>query len=62
LGLDREHLAAHLHLLTQFTPSAPAATKQAIHTLTIAGGHGKVGQPEAESLVVTAGEIVCIVG
>ena len=46
-----------------WTPrTAPAAAKQAIHTLTILGGHGKDGEREHEAMVVKAGEIVCIVG
>ncbi len=61
VGLDREQLAAHLRLLLDAT-TAPAAAKQAIHTLTIRGGHGKDGAREPEALVIKAGEIVCIVG
>ena len=40
----------------------PAAARQAIHTLTILGGHGKDGEREQAALVIKAGEIVCIVG
>jgi ABC-type lipoprotein export system ATPase subunit len=62
MGLDREQLAAHLHLLTDGPGNVPATAKPAIHALTIAGGHGKLGDQEDDSLVVMAGEIVCIVG
>ncbi len=62
VGLDREQLAAHLHLLLDSATTVPAAAKQAIHTLTILGGHGKDGAREHEALVIRAGEIVCIVG
>jgi ABC-type lipoprotein export system ATPase subunit len=62
VGLDREQLAAHLHLLLESAATVPAAAKQPIRTLTILGGHGKDGEREHEALVMKAGEIVCIVG
>jgi ABC-type lipoprotein export system ATPase subunit len=62
MGLDREQLAAHLHLLMDAGAAVPALPRQAIHTLTISGGSGKDGQSDADALVVKAGEIVCIVG
>lgn len=60
MGLDREQLAAHLHLLLD--AAGPALARQTIHTLTISGGSGKDGQSEADALTIKAGEIVCIVG
>jgi ABC-type lipoprotein export system ATPase subunit len=62
MGLDREQLAAHLHLLLETGTTAAASAREAIHTLTISGGHGKDGHSEHDALVVKAGEIVCIVG
>ncbi len=62
MGLDREQLAAHLHFLLDLGSAGPAAARQAIHTLTIAGGHGKDGKPEHDALVIKAGEIVCVIG
>ena len=62
VGLDREQLAAHLHLLLDSATTIPAAARQAIHTLTVLGGHGKDGAREHDALVIRAGEIVCIVG
>nr|WP_294504447.1 ATP-binding cassette domain-containing protein [uncultured Rhodopila sp.] len=62
MGLDREQLAAHLHLLLQAESAEPAAERAAIHTLTVEGGHGKDGHAEHDALVLSAGEIVCIVG
>ena len=62
MGLDREQLAAHLHLLLQAETAEPPAAQSAIHTLTVEGGHGKDGHAEHDALVLSAGEIVCIVG
>ena len=62
MGLDREQLSAHLHLLIDAGTASPVSARTAIHTLTIAGGHGKDGHVEHDALMVKAGEIVCIVG
>ena len=62
VGLDREQLAAHLHLLLDAATAVPAVARQPIHSLTIRGGHGKDGEPDHDTLVVKAGEIVCVVG
>jgi ABC-type lipoprotein export system ATPase subunit len=62
MGLDREQLAAQLHLLMDAATAEPTTPREAIHTLTISGGSGKDGRSEAETLAIRAGEIVCIVG
>ncbi|KAA5614194.1 ATP-binding cassette domain-containing protein [Rhodovastum atsumiense] len=62
VGLDREQLAGHLRLLLESAAAPPDAMQEAIHTLTIRGGHGKDGTEEPTDLVIRAGEIVCVVG
>ena len=61
-GLDREQLHEQLRLLLDTAATGAAAARQAIHTLTIQGGHGKDGAREHAALVIRAGEIVCVVG
>jgi len=59
LGMDRQHILAHVEALIA---AEGRAEPEPVRSLTLEGGHDKNGRAEGVRLTLAVGEIVCIVG
>ncbi|SMP71122.1 ATP-binding cassette domain-containing protein [Anoxynatronum buryatiense] len=62
LGIDREDLVNQLACYLDHMKTLQAGNQLQVSSVTIAGGQNKHGQPEAVTVTIHQGEIVCIVG
>lgn len=62
IGMSREQVLDHLEALARQVESWREAAGQTVRSLTVLGGRDKSGRPEALTLTLRAGDVVCIVG
>ncbi|MDR3518131.1 MAG: ATP-binding cassette domain-containing protein [Azospirillaceae bacterium] len=62
VGMDRDQIRSHLEALVRRVDALRAAPHATIRSLTILGGRDKSGRAETLTLVLKAGEVLCIVG
>lgn len=62
IGMSREQVLDHVEALARQVEAWRLASEQPIRSLTVIGGCDKSGRPEALTLTLRAGDVVCIVG
>ncbi len=62
LGLSRDELQGRLALFLEQMTTLRAGSGPRVESVTVVGGRDKSGAPEVCELVLTPGEVVCIVG